>query len=170
MVSPSEHMTRDQVADVHRACLWRSRSARRARSGLLAARYVKAGDQVRAHQISPRLPKLRQRAIIPVQGYQRAYIGSIREARRLGRRQRSSGSPCGLQFSQQSIQQDPGEEPVASPTHPRLLRFGTEMESHDTALDRVAAGMKFSFDLDLDAFFPGPGHLILCLAMCHRLK
>ena len=45
---------------------------------------------------------------------------------------------------------------MASPTHPRLLRFGTEVEGHDAALHRVAAGVKFSFDLDLDAFRQEP--------------
>ena len=59
---------------------------------------------------------------------------------------------------------------MASPTHPRLLRFGTEVEGHDAALHRVAAGVKRSFDLDLNAFFPTPGYLILCRAMCHCLK
>ena len=59
---------------------------------------------------------------------------------------------------------------MASPTNPRLLRFGTEVEGHDAALHRVGAGVKLSLDLDLDAFILGQGHLILCLAMCQRLK
>ena len=50
---------------------------------------------------------------------------------------------------------------MASPTHPSSLRFGTELEGQDAALHRVAAGVKRSFDLDLNAFFPAPGHLIL---------